>query len=224
MPLLKLNSVFDTIIDFISATQYPQLKIRYAAGDTLTRSVTQIGQLRVLFEGLPEGALHPAARYEFYRDTLQEGETLRADIAFVNVSDAAFDSLSVRYRIEGASGAATNHLKQFVPLPAGDSLHLHFETGTIGLSGPQCLLIDVNPDNDQPELYHFNNVAVQDFFVGRDRRNPLLDVTFDGAHILDGDLVSPKPEIVVTLKDDNRYLAMTDTASFEVRLERPNPA
>lgn len=222
VPLLQLSGVFDTVIDFISAAQYPQLKIRYAAGDTLTRSVAQIGHLRVLFEGLPEGALHPAAQYNFYRDTLQEGETLRADIAFVNVSDAAFDSLLVRYRIESASGAASNNLKKFVPLPAGDSLHLHFETGTIGLSGAQRLLVDVNPDNAQPELYHFNNVAVQDFFVGRDRRNPLLDVTFDGTHILDGDLVSPKPEIVVTLKDDNRYLAMTDTATFQLRLERPD--
>ncbi len=220
--LLELNGTFDTTLDFISAAQYPRLKLRYAAFDTLKRSVSQPVQLRLLYEGFPEGALHPAARYEFYRDTLQQGETLKAAIAFANVSAANFDSLQVKFRVEGASSAGTDFIRKFRALPAGDTLVAGFEASTVNLNGPQRLFIDVNPDNAQPELYHFNNVAVQDFFVGRDNRNPLLDVTFDGAHILDGDLISPKPEIIVTLKDDNRYLAITDTATFQLRLEYPD--
>jgi hypothetical protein len=222
VPLLKLAGTFDTALDFVSAAQFPQLKIRYAAGDTLTRSLTQLDYLRVLYEGLPEGALHPVAKYEFYRDTLQQGENLKTSIAFFNVSDAAFDSLLVKFRVEGATGGGTNFLKKYEPLAAGDTLLANFETNTLSLGGSQRLLIDVNPENDQPELYHFNNVAVQDFFVSRDNRSPLLEVTFDGVHILDGDLISPKPEIVITLKDDNRFLAMTDTATFRLRLESPD--
>ena len=33
-----------------------------------------------------------------------------------------------------------------------------------------------------------------------------LDVTIDGKHIMDGDIVSPEPEIVIQLNDDNQYL------------------
>ena len=36
-----------------------------------------------------------------------------------------------------------------------------------------------------------------------DRENPLLDVTFDGVHILDGDIVSARPEIEILLNDPN---------------------
>ncbi len=220
--LFQTTNSFDTTLDFIAATQYPHLKLRYVTGDTLTRSVTQPLHLRVLYEGLPEGALHPVMKYEFYRDTLQQGELMMAAVAFANVSDAPMDSLLVKFRVEGATNPGTDFFRKFRPLPAGDTLLAHFETNTLTLNGQQRLLIDVNPDNAQPELYHFNNVAVQDFYVGRDNRNPLLDVTFDGTHILDGDLISPKPEIIVTLKDDNRFLAITDTSTFQLRLELPD--
>lgn len=220
--LFQTATTFDTTIEFVAAAQYPHLKIRYETGDTLTRSVTQPLYLRVLYEGLPEGALHPVLHETFYRDTLQEGETLRASIAFANISDAPMDSLLVKFRVEGTGNPSSDIFKKFRPLPSGDTLQVSLETSTVSLNGPQRLFIDVNPDNHQPELYHFNNVAVRDFYVGRDNRNPLLDVTFDGSHILDGDLISPKPEIVVTLKDDNRFLAMTDTATFQLRLEWPN--
>ena len=39
---------------------------------------------------------------------------------------------------------------------------------------------------------------------------------------MDGDLISPKPEIIITLKDDNRFLAMRDTATFRLSLEQPD--
>ncbi|MEZ4929836.1 MAG: hypothetical protein R2777_07485 [Chitinophagales bacterium] len=40
----------------------------------------------------------------------------------------------------------------------------------------------------------------------------MLDVSFDGIKIMDGDLVSAKPEIVVQLKDENQFLALDDTS------------
>jgi hypothetical protein len=220
--LLQLNSAFDTTLEFIPASIFPRLKIRFEAGDTLKRSVSRPVYARVLYEGLPEGALHPAVRYAFYADTLQQGERIQASVAFVNISDAPMDSLLIRFSVESAGNNRSDFFKKFAPLPPGDTLIADFEANTLGLTGRQRLLIDVNPDNHQPEQYHFNNVAVRDFFVGRDNRNPLLDVTFDGAHILDGDLVSPRPEIVVTLKDENRYLAMSDTATFRLTLELPD--
>jgi hypothetical protein len=79
----------------------------------------------------------------------------------------------------------------------------------------------VNPDNDQQEQTHFNNVGELTFFVNKDKINPLLDVTFDGVHILDGDIVSAKPEIQISLKDENKFFALNDTGSFRVYLIKP---
>ena len=55
-------------------------------------------------------------------------------------------------------------------------------------------------DDWHKEEYAFNNRAYRSLTVDADRNNPLLDVTFDGVHILNGDIVSPTPEIVMELK------------------------
>ena len=220
--LFRLENTFDTSLQSLSAAQFPQLKLRYELSDTLKRTATSLGFARVLFDAIPEGALDPAAHFVFQRDTLQQGETLRASIAFANISDASFDSLLVKFRIENQAGNGGEFFQKLKPLAVGDSIHANFSAPTLPLQGPQRLLIDVNPANNQPELYHFNNVLLRDFYVGRDDRNPLLDVTFDGQHILDGDLVSPKPEIVITLKDENRYLALSDSGTFTLTLVMPD--
>jgi len=95
---------------------------------------------------------------------------------------------------------------------------------TAGISGLNSLWVEVNPfvaskgDYDQLEKYHFNNIAEQQFYVVADRENPLVDVTFDGTHILDGDIVSAEPHIVIELKDENKYLALSDTSLMRVYL------
>src|SRR5690606_37322723 len=82
--------------------------------------------------------------------------------------------------------------------------------------------IEFNPDNDQPELYHYNNVLYKDFFVRADKFNPLLDITFDGVHILNRDIVSSKPFINIKLKDENRFMALADTALLTVQVRFPD--
>ena len=66
------------------------------------------------------------------------------------------------------------------------------------------MYLEANPDNDQPEQYHFNNFAYRNLYVKPDSLNPLLDVTFDGVHILNRDIVSSKPDIIIKLKDEAR--------------------
>jgi Peptidase family C25 len=220
--LFKLKNTFDTTLLDISAARFPYLKVRHEMRDTVARSVTPLRYLRVLFEGLPEAALDPSSFSQFYADTLQQGETLSAAVAFANVSGLPMDSLLVRFKIDGPGTADLSTQKWYKAMAAGDSVILSFQAPTKGMEGPQRLIIDANPDNEQPEAYHFNNVLIRDFYVGRDLRNPLLDVTFDGQHILDGDLISPKPEVVITLKDDNKYLAIQDTTTFSMSLVQPD--
>jgi hypothetical protein len=73
-----------------------------------------------------------------------------------------------------------------------------------------------------PELTLSNNVWVKNFNVGVDKTNPIMDVTFDGYRIMNGDYVSPTPTIRVTSKDDNLYLVQNDTSTFSLFIKRPN--
>jgi hypothetical protein len=117
------------------------------------------------------------------------------------------------------------------PLPAGAVLLDTVRFSTLGFGGPNTLVIEANTVDTttgvfhQQEQYRFNNIAQLRFMVDQDKENPLLDVTFDGIHILDGDVVSARPEIQVLLKDENQVLLMdspTDTIHFKVFMAGPN--
>lgn len=208
-------------LDDLDATRFPQLRLRYETFDTTLRTPPQLRLLRLLYEGLPEGAIAPHIRYEVYADTLQRGDSLRVAAAFVNISDLPMDSVLVQLRIEEAGGSYAL-ARRLAPLAPGDTLDARLAAPTLPLGGAQRLTVDFNPAADQPELFHFNNVALRNFYVRRDQRNPLLDVTFDGRYILDGDLVSPKPFIALTLRDDDRFLPLRDSATFSLRLTKPD--
>ena len=75
---------------------------------------------------------------------------------------------------------------------------------------------------DQLEHESFNNIAVVPFYVQEDNANPILDVTFDGVHIIDGDYVSTQPYILIRLRDENQFVALNDTSLINIILETPS--
>ena len=112
------------------------------------------------------------------------------------------------------------------PLPSfgnpNDTLHLGASIDTRTIPGMNTVYIEANPDNDQLEQYHFNNYAFRNLYVKPDSLNPLLDVTFDGVHILNKDIVSAKPNIVIKLKDEARWMILDDTALVTLQVRYPN--
>lgn len=206
----------------IKASAYPYLKLHAKMMDTSLHTPPQMKRWQVLFDGVPETALDPSLHFVFHNDTLQEGDKLLLSTATHNISSLPMDSLLIKYWITDKNHV-THPLGSFRhrPHPAGDVLIDTIKAETMGLDGLNSLWIEVNPDNDQPEQTHVNNIGEINFFVTRDKINPLLDVTFDGVHIMDGDIVSAKPEVQISLKDENKFLALNDTAKFRVYLIRP---
>lgn len=64
------------------------------------------------------------------------------------------------------------------------------------------------------EYFYFNNLTDQKFFVARDSTRPIFDVLFDDQEIINGDIVSSRPEVVITL-EDNSPLPL-DTSYFTI--------
>jgi hypothetical protein len=71
------------------------------------------------------------------------------------------------------------------------------------------------------ETTYLNNNGILNFVLLSDDRNPTLDVTFDGRHLLNGDLVSSEPVIKAELRDDNRFLLLNNLEDFELYLRYP---
>ncbi len=210
------------LADSIDATRYPLLQLRVNMVDDVHRTPAQMKRWQVLYQGIPEAALDPQKQFVFVADTLQEGQELVFSTAITNISTYHMDSLLVRYWV-----VDQNRQPHYIPYPrqapllAAQSLIDTVRFDTRGLQGNNVLWIEVNPANDQPEQYHFNNIGNLPFFVERDRANPLLDVTFDGVRILDGEVVSAKPNIRIALNDENRYLLLNDTSHLKVFLQTP---
>src|SRR5690606_30841073 len=103
-----------------------------------------------------------------------------------------------------------------------DTLHASFNFDPQSYGGHNIFYVEANPDNDQPEQYHPNNLGYLPFDVAVDERNPLIDVTFDGVHILDRDIVSSKPFIKIALRDENQYMKLDDTGLIKLRIRYPD--
>ncbi len=212
----------DTTLNFIDAERFPYIRLRYYNRDEMDRTAVDLKHLRVLYEGLPEAAVDPSQALEVYNDTLQQGEIFSFKTTIENISDYPMDSLLIKYTLSTQSNTSTTETQRIAPLPVGDTLHLNYRTNTRNFSGPLDFTFEVNPDEDQPELMHFNNLGNYRFHVSEDERNPLLDVTFDGVHIMNGDIVSSKPDILISLKDENPYLLLEDTSLVKVYLTNPS--
>ena len=212
----------DTSLAWVSADSFPRLQLQWMSADTLNRSSAHLEFWRVLYTPLPEAALAPA-RLVSIADSLEVGQQQEVAVAIENISDQPMDSMLVSYKVVGANGASqTLTQKRYRPLPAGDTLHARLSFDPAAFVGKNLLLIEANPDNDQPEQYHPNNLGYLPFRIDKDERNPLVDVTFDGVHILDRDIVSAKPFIKVQLKDENRFLALDDTGLVQLFIRYPN--
>lgn len=211
----------DTLLNFVNADLYPYLRVEFNAIDVVNRTPPQLDYWRVLYEGLPEAAVNSNHYYTFYNDTLQEGEQAMMELAIENIGEYDMDSLLVKLKLTDLSNNETVLFNRMEPLEKGEIAVAKFDLDTRGMGGTQNLVMEINPNEDQPEMYHFNNYAVKQFYVDKDKKNPLLDVTFDGVHIMDGDIVSPKPNIYISLKDENKYLELADTSLFKVFIKYP---
>ncbi len=212
----------DFNISNVSALQYPYIKLRMSDLDTSYGTPYQLRWWRLYYTPVPEGALAPSILLQS-KDTLEMGELMDFKIAFKNISEAAFDSLRLKaYILDRNNITHLLTLPRKKPLISGDTITVSISIDTKTYPGMNTLYLAVNPDNDQPEQFFFNNFLYKSFYVKEDTYNPLLDVTFDGTRILNRDIVSAKPHIQIKLKDESRYLALNDTAGLTIKLKFPN--
>lgn len=221
--LLIFNNIVSNEIDIsgIDAAIYPYLQLMANVSDSVYRTPYQLKYWRLTYVPKPEGAVAPNILFNM-KDTFEIGEPIDFKLAFKNISDANFDSIKVKVVITDQNNVAhVLSIPRLKPLIAGDTAQVHFPIDGRLLVGKNNLFVDVNPDNDQPEQYHFNNFIYKTFYVAPDTLHPLLDVTFDNTHILNGDIVAAKPGIVITLKDEAKYLLLNDTSLVTVQIQDP---
>ncbi len=230
--LMTRNDSILNLESLIAANEYPYLQLNAQHWDLYGFTPAQLDRWHVLYLPAPEAALDGSnGVYWAPNDTLSEGQQLVVSFDIANISTVEMDSMLVNYWIE-----STDHVLHPIDYPRQDSLRVGqtisdtLTISTVGLVGLNSLWVEVNPYNelgvpDQIEQYHFNNIGQIPFQVLKDEENPILDVTFNGNHILNGDIIDPRSEILITLKDENPFLIMEnegDTVNFGLYITDPN--
>lgn len=233
--LFSNNDSLMNLSNVVNAAQYPYIRLKASYKDTTNFTPAQIDRWHVLYDLAPEAAIDGTNGFYFshLNDSIFEGQTLKFAADVKNIYTIDMDSLLINYWLVDKHNVKhpITYARQD-SLKVGQTLRDTISFSTVGLNGFSSLWMEVNPYingnlyiTDQPEQHHFNNVLQIPFNIIGDDVNPLLDVTFDGRHIINGDIVSPKSEIVITLKDENPYLIMddvSDTTLFGIYLRDPS--
>ena len=214
------ESPFD--LSQIDESIYPKLRLNYYAKDDIGKTAANLDYWRVNFIGLPDVAVNPNKLFEVNKDTIQQGDIFELSVGIENTNSYLIDSLDVRYTYTDKSNKSFEFIEHTPKLEQGEEFPLTLQFNTKEVIGKINLAIDVNYNKEVAEEFYFNNYLGTTFFVKGDRKNPLLDVTFDGLHIIDNDIVSPSPNILITLKDENPFLRLSDTSLFRVFLDFPD--
>ena len=228
LPFAKNVQAVDTVDlgPLIDPTTYPYIKLLCQVYDSSAAlDPPQLKKWQVIYHKSPEGTMNPfvAGLDNYNVTTKDEGASVCIPYVFENIADLDFqDSLYVRITAQGEGSMKKDTL--FIvykdTLHPGQSFKFTYCLNTKGLSGKITLRTFVNP-NLQPEEYYANNVIETTFDVIKDKIAPVIDVTFDGVHIMDGDIVSPSPVITITLNDNSKYLLITDPNDISIFFKRP---
>lgn len=222
---LKVQPQTELDLSDIDAVKFPKLFLQLFAKDTALRTAPQINFLRVYFAGTPEYVFEePLKHFNLSADSLAQGQPLEISFMMKNIAPvAASDSLVVRYDFVDERNQQFTDSVRIPPLRESEQRQVVFATDTRQWLGKMKLKVELNAAY-QPEITHLNNFLESSLDVYPDRYGPILDVTFDGEHILNGELVSANPIIQIRLKDENRYLMLKDTHLLRILLLYPDSA
>lgn len=216
----------------VSARQYPYLQLQAVLRENGSGAAPQLEQWLITYQGIPEGvvrrdAVLASAPTAYDAATLAQQArtgTLTIPVSFQNVADFDFTDPLVAYILVRDNNNRTvqkNVVFRGNPLLAHSQRTYEVKLNIVGLSGTLSGQVVMNPRR-QPEQYYFNNELPLPSFEAESRDTPpVLDVAFDGRHLLNGDIVSTQPIISIQLRDADRLRPMKDRSAFIVTLTRP---
>lgn len=196
----------------VDADAQPYMRLQGNPKDANTLTAPQLDIWEVYYTPVGDAIADPAGTL-VVPDTIQEGEIVTLTLTARNGSEYDLDSILVRYSIlRGDRSSVVLGEERYAPIPGKSSNDVTFRFHSANknlLEGNSTLIVELNPDFDQPEQYQFNNFYFHPIYVKLDHIGPILDVTVDGKHLMDGDIIAPDPEIVVQLNDENAYLPVS---------------
>ncbi|MDR3667145.1 MAG: C25 family cysteine peptidase [Ignavibacteriaceae bacterium] len=207
---LKTNVPPSLIINDINPRKYEYLKVglnfidtSYGASDPL-----KLQNIAVDYSSLPEISINKN-NFTFTPDTLLQGLSTNTSLQIFNLGESNADSVTLKYYSNNADSA---FITNKVTIPKDSSIILNNIINTS--SWAPATLYDTKVIATMPydDIYSFNNSIDKNFYVSRDSSKPVFNITFDGKEINNDDVISAKPVILITMKDNSPL--PIDTSAF----------
>lgn len=217
---LFVNNNTGTIdLSQVSATEYPYLKLRVNTKDATNYTPAQLRSWKVLFEPYPDIAINTEVANTNNLTSIARGDSLRLSLGISNLDIYPSDSIDVVFEIiKKDRTKVTGTIATLAPLAGSANTSFNFAYPTEALVDSTVLQVYATPKNLKDRIA-LNNRIAYNFMVVPDLKEPLVDVLFDGQRIVNGEVVSPKPNIAIAVTDENKFMILNDTTSVEVYLQ-----
>ncbi|MCX6149027.1 MAG: C25 family cysteine peptidase [Ignavibacteriales bacterium] len=206
---LSAKLASDVKLDSINSNTYPKLRVHFNMVDSSLGATERmkLKNLNIQYTNFPEIALINK-NLVFNPDSSLQGFPITMKFKVKNYGYSVAENLKLNFYLDAAD---SSFYSQTVTVPV-DSIRefSHVIQTTNIVLKHQVKATAVLP---KQELFTFNNIAEKDFYIVRDSIKPVFSIKFDNQEILDGDIVSSNPEIMITLKD-NSPLPLSDTSRF----------
>src|SRR5690606_31995173 len=189
-PSVSLESVKANSYNYIMLS-FDLVDSSYGAGQPM-----KFNSLKVNFDYLPEVSLIPQDM-TFAPDSMLQGIDVNMNLKVHNYGYIPVENLRLDFYLnDGDSVFFTKYVS--VQPDSFTTIDHTIKTDTIVFFN-KLITIATSPIG---EYFTFNNLIVDSFYVARDSVRPAFNITFDGKEILDGDIISSKPVVVITMRDD----------------------
>ena len=206
---LQVNIPDSLSLSQINADQYNYLRINFNLTDSsfTTTQPMELKSVNFDYDELSD-IYFEREDIRFEQDSVLQGFPVTFNFKARKIGSSNTDSLNLKFFLNGYDSL---FFSTTVQVPADSSSQtVEYTLLTDKLTDMDTFdgtfferTIRVLGEQKEREYFYFNNLIDKKLFVARDTVPPSFNITFDGKEILDGDIVSAKPEVLISLKDNS---------------------
>lgn len=222
--LQNISANTDSIsLSTLNAKEYPFLQLQANTKDSLNFSPAEFNYWSANYVLPIELSVFPQYNYVLSPDKTQQGDSIRYQLAYINLSEENIDTAFIRLQIINKDRTERLFRTDTIyAINALDTLLSSYKIDTRNLIDEFTLKSSIT--STKLEGISYNNSYESKASVSKDTRAPILRVSIDGKIPMQNDLISPRPLINIKLKDENPFLLLKDTNNISLELKKPTDA
>jgi len=207
--VLALNLPSSFSLSAVNADVYPYLQVNFSLTDSseAKNDTLKLSSVKLNYNSLPEFVLDKN-KLTFSPDSLLQGLPVTLTLKIRNEGYIT-DTVHVGLFLNGSDNAFASYSASVAP----DSEYVINDvipTGSLLFNS----VVKAVASASSTEFYSYNNLTQNSFYVIRDSVRPQFTITFDGKELINDDIISAHPEVLITLTD-NSPLPL-DTSYFTI--------